>query len=81
MCSSDLDEAVMLGIATAHVQQELWADWLDAFLAPVRLSLPGAVSELKLLLQGAASDPDQLRRERQAQIRRIAELRTLLGGG
>ena len=74
------DEAVMLGIATAHVPQPLWSEWLESFLAPVRLTLPGAVAELKSLLQGAGSAPDQLLRERQAQIRRIVELRTLLGG-
>ena len=42
--------------------------------------MPGAVSELKHLLSGAATATDQLARERAAQIRRLAELRTLLGG-
>lgn len=76
----DAEEAVRLGIAVARVPQHEWTAWLDGLLAPVTAALPGAVSELKWLLQGAAQAPDQPARERAAQARRLAELRTLLGG-
>jgi hypothetical protein len=38
------------------------------------------VSELKWLLGGAGGPGEQLARERAAQMRRLAELRTLIGG-
>lgn len=74
------DEAVQLGIAVAQVPRSEWTAWLDGFLTPVTAALPGAVSELKWLLQGAAHASDQPARERAAQARRLAELRSLLGG-
>lgn len=76
----EADEAVRLGIAVAKVPQHEWTAWLDAILTPVTAALPGAVSELKWLLQGAAQASDQPARERAAQARRLAELRALLGG-
>jgi len=76
----EADEAVQLGIATAKVPTAEWDDYLTAFLAPILAALPGAVSELKHLLDGAGTATDQLARERSAQIRRLAELRALFGG-
>lgn len=77
----EADEAVQLGIATAKVPIEQWDTHVAHFLAPILAAMPGAVAELKLLLNGAASDDDQLARERAAQMRRLAELRGLVGGG
>ena len=56
-----------------------WDDYLAEFMAPILAAMPGAVSELKHLLAGADTAPDQRARERAAQTRRLAELRTLLG--
>jgi enoyl-CoA hydratase/carnithine racemase len=74
------EEAVRLGIATAQVAQDRWDEHLLELLAPMVAALPDAVGELKGLLSGAASADDQLGRERQAQMRRLAALRQLLGG-
>ena len=76
----EADEAVRLGIASAKVPQGEWEAYLSAALAPILAALPGAVGELKWLLDGAAAAPDQMARERQAQARRLVELRALLGG-
>lgn len=76
----EADEAVRLGIATARVPVEQWDEALAALLAPILAAMPGAVAELKHLLSGAQTAPDQLSRERAAQIRRLSELRALLGG-
>lgn len=75
----DADEAVRLGIALAKVPRAEWTGWIEGFLTPVEAAFPGAVSELKWLLQGAAHHPDQPARERAAQARRISELRALMG--
>jgi enoyl-CoA hydratase/carnithine racemase len=77
----EADEAVRLGIAIDHVPAEDWDDYVEAFLAPIVAALPGAVSELKALLDGAGTSPDQLARERAAQMRRLVELRALMTGG
>lgn len=77
----EADEAVALGIAQAKVPQADWMSYLDAMLAPMLAAMPTAVAELKALLDGAASHPDQPARERAAQIRRLAELRALMAGG
>ena len=74
------EEAVRLGIAIDRVPSEQWDAYLSEFLAPIVAALPGAVSALKALLNGAASDSDQAGRERRAQAARLIELRTLLGG-
>jgi enoyl-CoA hydratase/carnithine racemase len=74
------EEAVRLGIAIEQAPVEDLRTRLEALLAPILAAMPGAVSELKHLLSGAATATDQLARERAAQIRRLAELRTLLGG-
>jgi len=76
----DAEEAVRLGIATTQVPVTEWEAYLAQLLAPIVAALPGAVGALKGLLQGAASHPDQLGRERRAQLLRLAELRQLLGG-
>ena len=74
------DEAVRLGIAVAAVPMGEWDAYLAELMAPILAAMPGAVSELKHLLSGADTATDQLARERAAQIRRLTELRTLLGG-
>jgi enoyl-CoA hydratase/carnithine racemase len=76
----EADEAVRLGLAVAAVPMADWDGYLAEFLAPILAAMPGAVSELKHLLAGADTAPDQLARERAAQTRRLAELRTLFGG-
>ncbi len=77
----EADEAVRLGIAIARVPQDEWETRLAELLEPILAALPGAVGELKALLHGASSAEDQTGRERAAQLRRLAELRTLMGGG
>ncbi|MDP1877359.1 MAG: enoyl-CoA hydratase/isomerase family protein [Actinomycetota bacterium] len=74
------DEAVRLGIAIEQVPAPQWDAWLAEFLDPIVAAMPNAVGELKGLLNGAAAAADQPARERAAQLRRLAELRTLLGG-
>ncbi len=74
------EEAVRLGIAIDQVPVGEWDAYVADFLAPIIAALPGAVSGLKSLLNGAAADPDQPARERRAQIERLIELRALLGG-
>lgn len=76
----EADEAVQIGLAVAAVPMADWDDYLAEFMAPILAAMPGAVSELKHLLAGADTAPDQLARERAAQTRRLAELRALLGG-
>lgn len=76
----EADEAVRLGIATAKAPVDDWEQAVGALLAPILAAMPGAVSGLKHLLAGAGTAADQLARERAAQIRRLADLRTLLGG-
>jgi enoyl-CoA hydratase/carnithine racemase len=72
-------EAVRLGIATEQVPTERWDAYVDEFLTPIRAALPNAVGALKSLLQGAASNEDQLARERSAQLARLTELRVMMG--
>ncbi len=75
------DEAVRLGIAIDKVPQADWDAYVVELLEPIMAALPGAVSELKHLLDGADTSTQQLARERQAQMRRLADLRALFGGG
>lgn len=76
------DEAVRIGLALAAVPTEeldsTVADLVQALVAP----LPGAVTEIKALLQGAHErDLDTQRRlEREAQVRRFREMASLAGG-
>ncbi|MDI6908269.1 enoyl-CoA hydratase/isomerase family protein [Nocardioides sp.] len=76
-------EAVAIGLALTSVPVDdldaTVADLVGALTAP----LPGAVSETKALLQGAAdrSLDDQRRLEREAQARRFRELAALMGAG
>ena len=76
----EAEEAVRIGIANAVVPVEAWDGAVTAVLTPILAAMPGAVSELKHLLAGADTATDQLARERQAQMRRIADLRTVFGG-
>ncbi len=76
----EAEEAVRLGIAIARVPFDEWDGYLADLVAPMLAALPGAVSELKHLLDGADTSDHQLARERAAQTRRIAELKVLLGG-
>jgi enoyl-CoA hydratase/carnithine racemase len=75
----DAQEAVRLGLAQAVVPAEHWDEHVRAMLAPMLTALPGAVSELKGLLQRADVEPDQTARERAAQMRRLVELSALFG--
>jgi enoyl-CoA hydratase/carnithine racemase len=75
-------EALQIGLATmvcpvAELDAAL-ADLVGALTAPMK----GAVRETKALLQAAAgrSLDDQRRSEREAQVRRFAELAELMGG-
>ena len=77
----EADEAVRLGLAIDRVPQAEWDAYLADLLGPILAAMPGAVSELKHLLDGADTSVDQLARERSAQMRRLVDLRTLLGGG
>jgi enoyl-CoA hydratase/carnithine racemase len=76
----EADEAVRLGIALEVAPAGELRARADALLAPMLTAMPGAVAELKALLDGADSANDQTARERAAQMRRLAELRRLLGG-
>jgi enoyl-CoA hydratase/carnithine racemase len=76
-------EAVDLGLALVAVPaSELDATVTDLASA-LTVSMAGAVSETKLLLQQAPdrSLEEQRRLEREAQIRRFRELAALMGGG
>jgi enoyl-CoA hydratase/carnithine racemase len=76
------DEAVHIGLAlTAVPPDELDATVADLAAALV-VPLPGAVSETKALLQGAAQRDleDQRRLEREAQTRRFRELAAMAQG-
>jgi enoyl-CoA hydratase/carnithine racemase len=76
------DEAVRIGLALAAVPTEQLdstvADLVQALVAP----LPGAVTEIKTLLQGADERDleTQRRLEREAQVRRFREMASLAGG-
>lgn len=74
----EADEAVALGIAVCKAPVEQWDEVVSALSAPIHAALPGAVGELKALLDGAGSAADQPARERAAQIRRLRELALLL---
>ncbi len=79
--TSSADEAVRLG--HRRRPRARWASGTPTSPSswrPILAAMPGAVSELKHLLAGADTATDQLARERAAQIRRLTELRTLLGG-
>jgi hypothetical protein len=63
-----------IGLAIAVVPREHWAGWLEKSMAPVLAAHPSAVSALKHLLNGAAGNGDQLDREREAQLLRLAAM-------
>lgn len=72
------DEAVRLGIAIAQVPQSQWDAFLETALVPIRAAMPGAVGDLKTLLQDPATRDAQFARERDGQRRRLAALHALL---
>jgi enoyl-CoA hydratase/carnithine racemase len=72
------EEAVSLGLAVACAHPDEWDSVVMSLIAPMNAALPGAVGELKALLRGADSAADQLARERAAQIRRLADLRSMM---
>ena len=72
------EEAVALGLAVARAHPDDWDSVVMSLIGPMNAALPGAVGELKALLRGADSATDQLARERAAQIRRLADLRTMM---
>jgi enoyl-CoA hydratase/carnithine racemase len=76
----EADEAVALGLAIAKVPQAEWPAYVADLLSPILAALPGAVAELKALLDGADATDAQRARERAAQTRRLRELSALLGG-
>ncbi len=73
-------EAVRIGLALECVPVADLSAAADRLLAPVLAAPAAAVAELKALLRHAATAEDQLARERAAQLRRLADLRALLGG-
>ncbi|MEI6360624.1 MAG: enoyl-CoA hydratase/isomerase family protein [Actinomycetes bacterium] len=75
----EADEAVRLGIALAAAPADQLEEQAAALLAPMLAAMPGAVAELKALLDGADTGIDQTARERAAQMRRLAELRRMMG--
>lgn len=77
----EADEAVRLGIAIDRVPVNAWPVYTTQLLEPILAAMPDAVSELKALLSGAASAPDQMARERSAQMRRLVALKALMTGG
>lgn len=77
----EADEAVRLGIAIDQVPVNDWPAYTAHLLEPILAAMPDAVSELKALLSGAASAPDQMARERSAQMRRLLALKALMTGG
>jgi enoyl-CoA hydratase/carnithine racemase len=72
----DADEAMRLGLATVVVPGEDLDRTTDDLAAAVLAGNRDAVIEIKALLAGAAerSAADQLRAEREAQVRRIRDL-------
>jgi enoyl-CoA hydratase/carnithine racemase len=76
----EADEAVRLGIAIEMVPVAQWPSYVAALLSPILAAMPSAVAELKHLLDGADTSDHQLARERAAQIRRLSELRRVMGG-
>lgn len=77
----EADEAVRLGVALDKVPAADWSAYVPTLLEPILAAMPEAVSELKGLLSGAASAPDQMARERSAQMRRLVSLKKLMTGG
>jgi enoyl-CoA hydratase/carnithine racemase len=75
------DEALRIGLVNSVVPAEELDATVDALVAKVCESQPGAVRETLALLAGAAANPtlaEQGAAERAAQIRRLAELSRLL---
>jgi enoyl-CoA hydratase/carnithine racemase len=75
-------EAVRIGLATAAVPVDGLDAAVEELLAPVLRAMPGAVRETLALIAAAAggsSEEEQLALEREAQLRRLAELSALAG--
>lgn len=76
----DADEAVRIGLANAVVPEDGLDAAVDDLVAQLLRPLPGAVRETLALLASAAdgaTEQEQLRVEREAQLRRIAEISAL----
>lgn len=75
-------EAVALGIAVASTTREALADTVDQLVASMLTAPPGALSETKHLLRGAAdrTATAQHSAERAAQRRRIMQIAQALAG-
>ncbi|MFE9748821.1 enoyl-CoA hydratase/isomerase family protein [Saccharothrix saharensis] len=77
------EEALRIGLANSVVPVDGLDSAVDALVAQVLQPLPGAVRETLALLASAAdgaSEEEQLRAEREAQLRRLAELNALVNG-
>ncbi|ONI90851.1 enoyl-CoA hydratase [Saccharothrix sp. ALI-22-I] len=76
------DEALRIGLANSVVPADGLDEAVDDLVAQVLRPMPGAVRETLALLVSAAdgaSEAEQLRVEREAQLRRLAELTALAG--
>ncbi|MEV7429196.1 MULTISPECIES: enoyl-CoA hydratase/isomerase family protein [unclassified Nocardioides] len=76
------DEAVRIGLALAAVPSEQLDSTVADLVQALVTHLPGAVTEIKSLLQGADQRDleTQRRLEREAQVRRFREMASLAGG-
>ena len=74
------DEAVQIGLASVAVPAADLDATVSDLVGALTAAMPGAVREIKALLQGASGrDLDEQRRfEREAQVRRFRELASLL---
>jgi enoyl-CoA hydratase/carnithine racemase len=77
------DEALRIGLVNSVVPNEGLDQAVDDLVAAISKPAIGAVRETLALLAHAATEPTldvQRRLEREAQLRRFADLKTLLGG-
>lgn len=77
------DEALRIGLVNSVVPNDGLDQAVDDLVAAIGKPAAGAVRETLALLAHAATGPtldEQRRLEREAQLRRFADLRTLLGG-
>lgn len=68
------EELVSLGLATTVLPQEAWGHHEETLLQSLDQIPRGAIGDLKSLLHGATVTPEQLQRERSAQVRRLRSL-------
>lgn len=72
--SMGAEELMSLGLATTVLPQEAWGQHEGALLESLNQIPGGAIGDLKSLLHGATVTPEQLQRERSAQMRRLRSL-------